>query len=248
MLNSIGLQNVGVSALVSEVAPIWARWDVPVVANIAGADPDEFAQLASRLDGVPGVAALEVNVSCPNVSHGLDYGQDPVMAGEVTEAVISATTLPVIVKLTPNVTDIAEIAEAVAASGAAAVTIANTILGMALDARRRAPVLPTAMGGLSGPAIKPVILRQVYEVASAVEIPIIGCGGIMTGVDAAEYLIAGASAVQVGTATFQDPNVPLRILDELTAFLESEGVKHVREIVGTALPATRQTAGGVKAS
>jgi dihydroorotate dehydrogenase (NAD+) catalytic subunit len=235
MLNSIGLQNIGINALIKEVAPVWARWDVPVVVNIAGADPDEFGRLAARLEGVPGVAAVEVNVSCPNVSHGLDYGQDPALAAEVVHAVTSSTTLPAIVKLTPNVTDIVETADAVAEAGADAVTIANTLLGMAIDADSRAPVLPTLYGGLSGPAIKPFVLRQVYEVASSVDIPIIGCGGIMNGRDAAEYLMAGASAVQVGTGTFQDPRTPIRVIDELAEFLAAEGVADVQEIVGVAL-------------
>ncbi|MEX2239006.1 MAG: dihydroorotate dehydrogenase [Dehalococcoidia bacterium] len=250
MLNSIGLQNIGVSALIKEVAPIWARWDVPVIVNIAGADPEEFALLAARLEGVDGVAALEINVSCPNVSHGLDYGQDPVMAAEVVAAVSSASTLPLIVKLTPNVTDASEVAEAVAAAGASALTVANTFLGMAIDVQRRRPVLPGVFGGLSGPAIKPLALRFVYEVSQAVEIPVIGCGGIMSGLDAVEYLMAGATAVQVGTATFQDPQRPLQVLDELTAFLEGEGVKDVAEIIGAAqvgrpgagLPAARPVA------
>ena len=234
MLNSIGLQNIGVSAVIKELAPVWARWDVPVVVNIAGSDPEDFGYLAGRLEGVDGVAAIEVNVSCPNVSHGLDYGQDPVMAAEVVEQVVAATTLPVIVKLTPNVTDPAEVAEAAAAAGASALTVSNTFLGMAIDSAARRPILPTTFGGLSGPAIKPLALRLVYEVAAAVAIPVIGSGGIVNGRDALEFLLAGASAVQVGTATFQDPHASLRVLDELTALLEEEGVSDVHEIIGAA--------------
>ncbi|HEX5939779.1 MAG TPA: dihydroorotate dehydrogenase, partial [Dehalococcoidia bacterium] len=166
MLNSIGLQNIGVSAVIKELAPIWARWDVPVIVNIAGSDPEDFGYLAGRLEGVSGVSAIEVNVSCPNVSHGLDYGQDPVMAAEVVEHVVAATTLPVIVKLTPNVTDPADVAEAAQVAGASALTVSNTFLGMAIDTATRQPVLPTTFGGLSGPAIKPLALRHVFEVAS----------------------------------------------------------------------------------
>jgi dihydroorotate dehydrogenase (NAD+) catalytic subunit len=234
MLNSIGLQNIGVSAVIKELAPVWARWEVPVIVNIAGSDPEDFGYLAGRLDGVEGVAAIEVNVSCPNVSHGLDYGQDPVMAAEVVEQVAAATTLPVIVKLTPNVTDPADVAEAAAAAGASALTVSNTFLGMAIDSTTRQPTLPTTFGGLSGPAIKPLALRQVYEVAAAVTIPVIGSGGIINGRDALEFLMAGATAIQVGTATFQDPLASLRVLEELERLLQEDGVTDVHDVIGAA--------------
>lgn len=235
MLNTIGLQNVGVDALVRDIAPVWAEWRVPVVVNIAGETVDEFAELAARLDGVPGVSALEVNVSCPNVRvGGMLFGQDPKQAAAVTKAVLRKTTLPVIVKLTPNVTDVVEVARAVADAGADAVCLINTLQAMAIDVRSRRPVLSTVFGGLSGPAIKPVALRAVYQVAAALDIPIVGCGGIASGDDAVEFLLAGATAVEVGTATFMNPLAPLEVLEGLQRYLEQSGVEDVRELVGAA--------------
>ncbi len=210
MLNTIGLQNVGVDALVRDVAPVWATWRVPVIVNIAGETVDEFAELASRLDGVPGVSGIEVNVSCPNVKvGGMLFGQDPQQAATVTRAVVKSTKLPVIVKLTPNVTDIVAVAQAVVEAGADALCVINTLQAMAINIWTRRPVLSTVFGGLSGPAIKPVALRAVYQVAGAVDVPVIGCGGIMRGEDAIEFIMAGATAVQVGTATFTNPKAPL---------------------------------------
>ncbi|MCJ7490591.1 MAG: dihydroorotate dehydrogenase [Dehalococcoidia bacterium] len=235
MLNTIGLQNVGVEALVRDVAPVWATWRVPVIVNIAGESVDEFAALASRLDGVPGVSGIEVNVSCPNVAvGGMLFGQDPKQAAAVTSAVVRATTLPVVIKLTPNVTDIVAVARAVVEAGADAICVINTLQAMAIDIRARRPVLSTVFGGLSGPAIKPVALRAVYQVAGAVDVPIIGCGGVSSGEDAIEFIMAGATAVQVGTATFANPNAPLDVLDGIERFMVDAGVSDVRELVGAA--------------
>jgi len=235
MLNTIGLQNVGVEALVRDVAPVWATWRVPVVVNIAGDTVDEFAALASRLDGVPGVSGIEVNVSCPNVAvGGMLFGQDPAQAAAVTSAVVRATTLPVVVKLTPNVTDIVAVARAVVEAGADALCVINTLQAMAIDIRSRRPVLSTVFGGLSGPAIKPVALRAVYQVAGAVDVPVVGCGGVSSGEDAIEFIMAGATAVQVGTATFANPNAPLDVLAGIERFMADAGVSDVRELVGAA--------------
>jgi len=235
MLNTIGLQNVGIEALVRDVAPVWATWRVPVIVNIAGETVDEFAALASRLDGVPGVSGIEANVSCPNVAvGGMLFGQDPKQAAAVTSAVVRATTLPVIVKLTPNVTDIVSVARAVVEAGADALCVINTLQAMAIDIRSRRPVLSTVFGGLSGPAIKPVALRAVYQVAGAVDVPVVGCGGISRGEDAIEFFMAGATAVQVGTATFANPHAPLDVLDGIERFMADAGVSDVQELVGVA--------------
>ena len=237
MLNSIGLQNIGIDAVVRDMAPLWATWDVPVVVNIAGDTIDEFGEMAARLDGLPGIAAIELNISCPNVDiGGMDIGQDAGAAARATRAAVRNTSLPVIVKITPNVTDPVVIARACEDAGASAICAINTILGMRIDIRRRRPVLPRARGGLSGPAIRPIALRMVYDIAQAVRIPVIGCGGIATGEDAVEFLMAGASAVQVGTATFANPRAPLDVLEGLERWLDSAGVADVREIIGCALP------------
>jgi dihydroorotate dehydrogenase (NAD+) catalytic subunit len=235
MLNTIGLQNVGIDALVRDVAPVWATWRVPVIVNIAGETVDDFAELASRLDGVPGVSGIEANVSCPNIAvGGMLFGQDPKQAAAVTRAVVRATTLPVIVKLTPNVTDIVAVARAVVEAGANALCVINTLQAMAIDIRARRPVLSTVFGGLSGPAIKPVALRAVYQVACAVDVPVVGCGGISRGEDAIEFIMAGASAVQVGTATFANPRAPLDVLEGIECFMMDAGVSDVRELIGVA--------------
>lgn len=235
MLNSIGLQNIGVRALIREKAPQWAGWRVPVLVNIAGESLDEFAILAGLLDNVPGVSGLEVNISCPNVaSGGMIFGCDPLMAGEVTRAVKSQTSLPVIVKLTPNVTDIVAIAEVVAEAGADAISLTNTLLGMSIDTRKRAPVLGNVMGGLSGPAIKPVALRMVYQVFRSVGIPLIGLGGIASANDALEFIMAGASAIQVGTMSFVNPATSLDVLAGIEKFMQDEGVADINELIGIA--------------
>jgi dihydroorotate dehydrogenase (NAD+) catalytic subunit len=235
MLNAIGLQNVGVEALIRDLAPVWATWRVPVIVNVSGDTVEEYGELAARLDGVPGVSGLELNVSCPNVAvGGMEFGQDPHLAAAVTSAALRQTTLPVIVKLTPNVTDIAAVARAVAEAGADAVTVINTVQGMAIDVRSRRPVISSVFAGLSGPAIKPIALRMVYQVAAAVDIPVIGCGGISNGLDAVEFLMAGATAVQVGTATFLNPLAPLEVLEGVQRFLVDEGVEDVHDVVGVA--------------
>ncbi|MDA8187483.1 MAG: dihydroorotate dehydrogenase [Dehalococcoidales bacterium] len=235
MLNTIGLQNIGVRALVKEKAPIWARWSVPVIVNVAGESVDEYARIAEILEGTPGVAGLELNISCPNVSAGkIPFGVDKNAAAAVTAAVRSVSSLPIITKLTPNVTDVVEIAEAVVDAGADAVSLINTLLGMAIDVRTRRPVLSTVTGGLSGPAVRPVALRMVYQVAKAVEVPVIGIGGISCAEDALQFLMAGATAVEVGTASFANPMAAIEIVDGLERFMLQEGVDDISEIIGVA--------------
>jgi dihydroorotate dehydrogenase (NAD+) catalytic subunit len=235
LLNSIGLQNIGVEALVKEKAPLWATWQVPVVVNIAGESIGDYARLAARLDGVAGVSGLEVNIGCPNVkSGGMEFGTDPRAAASVTTAVKKATSLPVIVKLTPNVTSIVEIAEAVADAGADALCLINTLRGMAIDVSARKPSLGNVWGGLSGPAIKPVALHMVYQVAGWVKLPIVGCGGIMSAQDALEFIMAGASAVEVGTAQFVNPRALLDVLEGIEEYMRREGVKDISELIGAA--------------
>jgi dihydroorotate dehydrogenase (NAD+) catalytic subunit len=237
MLNSIGLQNIGVEALIEEKAPLWASWEVPVIVNIAGQCAEDYAKLASRLDGVAGVGALEVNISCPNVeAGGMEFGTNPQAAAEVTRAVLSASSLPVIVKLTPNVTDITEVAAAVAEAGAHALCLINTLKGMAIDIDGRKPFLGNVAGGLSGPAIKPVALYMVYQVARKLKVPVIGCGGITSVTDALEFIMAGASAVQVGTSQFACPRTLLDVLEGLEQFMQKEGIEEISEIVGAAQP------------
>jgi len=235
VLNSIGLQNIGVDALIKEKTPIWASWRVPVIVNIAGETVDGYAQLAGKLDGVAGISAIEVNIGCPNIkAGGAEFGADPKSAAEVTAAVKKATSLPVLVKLTPNTSDIAKIALAVAEAGADAISLINTMKGMVIDITRRRPLLGNITGGLSGPAIKPVALYMVYEVAGAVEVPVIGCGGITTASDAIEFIMAGASAVQVGTASLTNPRAPLDVLEGIEQFMKKEGINNLTDLVGIA--------------
>ncbi len=237
MLNSIGLENVGVSALVKEKAPIWATWQVPVVVNIAGDTVQEYVSLAEKLDGVPGVSGIEVNISCPNTAAGgMEFGSRPDTAAQVTAAVRAATTLPVIVKLTPNVTDVTEIAQAVEEAGADAISLINTLVGMAIEVNWRKPVLGTVRGGLSGPAIKPVALYMVYRVAQVVTVPVIGIGGIATAGDALEFIMAGAAAVQVGTANLVNPRAALDVLEGIEAYMEKEGLDSIAKVIGIANP------------
>ncbi len=239
MINSIGLQNIGLEAILRDVAPVWATWRVPVVVNVAGESLGDYAELARRLDGVGGVSGLELNVSCPNVEDGLEFGTDPRAAAEVTAAVRRRTTLPLIVKLTPNVTDIVAMARAVVDAGADALTLINTFPAMSIDIEARRPALGWGSGGLSGPALKPIALKMVYEVAAAVDVPIIGCGGVTSGEDAVEYLMAGACAVQVGTATFLNPRAPLDVLEGLEAFLREHEFEDVHALIGVARPQER---------
>ncbi len=235
MLNSIGLQNIGVNALIKEKAPIWAGWSVPVIVNIAGETVDNYARLASRLDKVAGISGLEVNISCPNVkAGGAAFGANPRSAAEVTAAVREATSLPILVKLTPNTDDIVKVAVAVAEAGADAISLINTLKGMAIDVIKRKPLLGNVAGGLSGPAIKPVALYMVYEVAGALRLPIVGCGGITTASDALEFIMAGASAVEVGTASFTNPRAPLDVLEGIEQFMKKEGINTLSELIGIA--------------
>ena len=224
--NSVGLENVGVEAVVKDKAPIWAKWQVPVIVNIAGETIDEYAELAARLDGVAGVSGIEVNISCPNIkSGGMEFGTSPESAAGVTAAVKAVSSLPVIVKLSPNVTDIGEIALAVSEAGADAITLINTVRGMAIDINESRPSFGNFVGGLSGPAIKPIALYMVYKVAGIVDIPIIGCGGICCADDALEFLMAGASAIQVGTANLTNPQAALDVLEGINQFMKRENLK-----------------------
>jgi dihydroorotate dehydrogenase (NAD+) catalytic subunit len=233
VLNSIGLQNIGVKAVIKEQAPIWATWRVPVIVNIVGETIEEYAQLAQELNGVAGISALEVNIGCPNIkAGGAEFGVSAEPAAEVTAAVKAATSLPVMVKLTPNTTDIAQIARAVAGAGADAISLINTPRGMVIDIAQRRPLLGKKFGGLSGPAIKPIALYMVYAVAGAVKVPVIGVGGITTAEDALEFIMAGASAVQVGTANFSNPRAPLDVLEGIEQFMEKEGIKDIAELIG----------------
>ena len=235
LLNSIGLQNIGVKALIEEKAPLWANWRVPVIVNIAGETIDDYARLASKLDGVDGISGIEVNISCPNIeAGGVEFGVNPELAGRVTAVVKKATSLPIWVKLTPNTADVVEIAVAVAEAGADAVSLINTLKGMAVDIATRRLLLGNTTGGLSGPAIKPVALRMVYEVSGAVDVPVIGCGGIAAASDAIEFIMAGASAVQVGTANLVNPRAPLDILEGIEKFMEKEGIDDIAELIGVA--------------
>ncbi|MEE9400760.1 MAG: dihydroorotate dehydrogenase [Dehalococcoidia bacterium] len=235
VLNSIGMENIGVDALIGEKAPVWSGWSVPIIVNILGNSIEEYAEIARLLDGVAGVSGIEINISCPNVSAGgMEFGASPEAAAAATAAVRADTTLPLIVKLSPNVTDITEIAHAVIEAGADAISLINTLKGMAIDLASRRPVLGNISGGLSGPAIKPVALHMVYQVAREVRVPVIGCGGIASASDALEFILAGASAIQVGTATFANPRAPLDILEGIEDFMVKEGVHQLSELIGAA--------------
>ena len=237
MLNSIGLQNPGIDAVLERYAPLWATWDVPVIVNVAGESIEDYVAVVRKLDLVPGVAGVELNISCPNVGKGgLQFAIDQDAAAAVTRAVRRATDLPLIVKLSPNVADIRPIARAVADAGADALSAVNTLSGMALRADRTGPFLGNTYGGLSGPAIKPVALRIVYEVAQVVEIPIIAIGGVTGLDDVLDFLAAGAVAVQAGTAIFADPALPVRLVDQLAAECGRRRLAAYVPLIGTALP------------
>jgi dihydroorotate dehydrogenase (NAD+) catalytic subunit len=234
MLNAIGLENVGVEAFVKDKLPFLQTLDTAVILNIYGRDMDEYGAIARRLEGIEGLAGLEVNISCPNVkAGGLAFGTDSKMAFQVTKTVREKTDLPLIVKLSPNVTNIATIARSVEDAGADALSLINTITGMAVDINTRQPKLANVIGGLSGPAIKPIALRMVWNAVQAVDIPVVGIGGIMNATDALEFLIVGARAIQVGTANFVNPKTAVEILDGLSAFLSKHNLSHINQIQGT---------------
>ena len=233
LLNAIGLQGVGVRAFVKEVLPRLAPYDTAVVVNVCGDTVEEYAEVTRIVDEAPGVAAVEINISCPNVKvGGMAFGGDPAMTHAVVAAVRKATRLPVIPKLSPNVADISVFARAAADAGADALSCINTLLGLAVDVETRRPRLAFGTGGLSGPAIRPVAVRMAWQAARAVKIPVIGVGGIGSGADALEFMIAGCRAVQVGTANFVDPGVYARILSELRAYLERHGLRDINGVVG----------------
>jgi dihydroorotate dehydrogenase (NAD+) catalytic subunit len=231
LLNSIGLANVGVERFLTEKLPMLARLPCAIVANVAGATEDEYAAVVGRLDGSEGLFGYEINVSCPNVKHGgLAFGTDPRQIERLTARLRALTARPLIVKLTPNVTDIAVIARAAEAGGADAISCINTLIGMVIDTRTRRPVLPLGSGGLSGPAVRPVGVAMTWKVSRSVSIPVIGMGGIMTADDALQYLLAGASAVQVGTGTFVDPSIPIRVLEGIEGYCERENIHSIGEL------------------
>ncbi|MDE0816945.1 MAG: dihydroorotate dehydrogenase [Pirellulaceae bacterium] len=236
LLNSIGLDNDGLDAFIDNHLPYLVELDAPVIVSIAGENQADYVGIAKRLDACVGVAALELNISCPNVAHGVDFGSNPELCEQVVRDVRDNCALPVLTKLTPNVTNIVELAAAAAAGGTDAVCLTNTLLGMAVDWRKQRPLLGNNVGGLSGPAIKPVSLRCVYQVAQAVDIPIVGIGGIATIDDCMEFFVAGASAIQIGTANYYDPTVTMKILDELPAAVAELGTNVFADIPGTITP------------
>ena len=236
ILNSIGLENPGAEEVARKYGKVWAKLGVPVIVNVAGYSVEDYVFVVEALDGTTGVIAFELNVSCPNVEGGMLFGCDPGLAADVTRAVKDATDKPVIVKLTPNAPDVVAVALACEEAGADGLTAINTVLGMRIDVAKRRPVLGTRSGGLSGPAMRPIAVHLTYQVAQAVSIPIIGAGGVTNANDALEFLMAGASAVQVGTATFADPTAPLTVIEGLAAYVRAQGIASIRDIVGAALP------------
>ena len=240
MLNAIGLQNPGIREFIKKYPPIWEQWDVPAIVNVSAETIEDFADMAAALDEVPGIAALEVNVSCPNINAGgFCFGWDADMTVDVTKAVRAVTTLPLIVKLSPGALDVVEIAQAAEEAGADAVSLINTLVGMSIDTRRRKPTIANVTGGLSGPAVKPVAVRMVWQVAQGVTIPVIGLGGITSLNDALEFFMAGASAIQIGTAMFVQPTIAIDLIDQLPVWLESQGFSSISDIVGIANPRFR---------
>ncbi|MDZ7832407.1 MAG: dihydroorotate dehydrogenase [Desulfobacterales bacterium] len=234
MLNAIGLENIGIDVFIRDKLPFLRQFSCAVIVNAYGKTPEDYAAVAQRCEGVEGIDALEINISCPNVkAGGVSFGVDPAAAAEVVSAVREKTDRPMIVKLSPNVTDIVCIAEAVAAAGADALSLINTLTGMVIDIHKRRPKLGNITGGLSGPAIKPVALRMVWQAAQAVNVPVIGIGGINTAEDALEFIIAGASAVQVGTANFTNPAVTMEVIEGIGSFLQQQGINHIKDLIGT---------------
>ena len=235
MLNAIGLQNVGIDAFVEKKVPFLRTVNTPCIANFFGNTVEEYAEMARRLDAIPEVAGLEMNISCPNVKcGGIQFGSDPVSAATVVAACRAACNKPLIVKLSPNVTDVVAMARACVDAGADSLSLINTLVGMAIDVKTRRPVLANTTGLLSGPAIKPVALRMVWQVAQAVKVPLIGIGGIMSATDVVEFLLAGATAVQVGTASFVTPGIAQTIAEDLEQWMQANGVHDVRELIGGA--------------
>ncbi len=233
MLNAVGLQNKGADYLLKEYLPKLSKLDLPVIVNVNGTDIADYCALVERLRGQKAIAGLELNISCPNVKKGgMLFGTDPVMAADLVKAVKKVADKPLIVKLSPNVTDIVAIATAVEAAGADAISLINTVLGMAVDVETRRPKLSTITGGLSGPAVKPIAVRMVWQVAKAVNIPIIGMGGITTAADALEFILAGASAIAIGTANFIDPLVTLKVIEGIREYCVRHKVKDIQELVG----------------
>src|SRR6266487_1646147 len=233
MLNSIGLENVGVDAFIRDKMPFLRNAGCAVFVNVFGFNEDEYAEVVVKLNACEGIAAYELNISCPNTKHGgMVFGQSPQLTHELTKMLKARSRRPVIVKLSPNVTDISELARAAEDGGADALTVANTFLAMAIDTDTFKPRIHTITGGLSGPAIRPLTLRMVYQCTRAVKIPVIGLGGIARAEDAVEYFLAGASAIQVGTASFYDPRAPLGVLDDLGKFLKKRGLSSIRNLVG----------------
>lgn len=233
MLNAVGLQNKGVDYFCEHIYPQVVKYNTNVIVNVNGSTIEEYVELTERINELAGIAAIELNISCPNVKEGgMAFGTSCPMAEQVTREVRKVYDKTLIVKLSPNVTDIASIARGVEAQGADAVSLVNTFLGMAIDAEKRVPMLSTVTGGLSGPAIKPIALRMVWQVAQAVKIPVIGMGGIMNAIDAIEFILAGASAVQVGTANFIDPKVTLKIIEGIEMYLKRHNINSISEIIG----------------
>ncbi len=233
MLNAIGLENPGVDVFINRKLPYLRKFDTAVIVNIFGYCLEEYVEVAARLDGVPGVSGLEVNISCPNVkAGGMVFGTNVKAAFELLSAIRKTTKLPIIAKLSPNVTDITEFARAARDAGCDGLSLINTLLGMAIDVRCRKPRLANCTGGLSGPAIRPVAVRMVWQTAKAVELPIIGMGGIVTGEDALEFILAGASAVAVGTANFINPRATLDVIEGIEMFMQEQGIADIRSIIG----------------
>jgi len=233
MINSIGLENVGVDAFIRERMPVLREVGCSVFVNVFGFAEEEYAEVIDKLNACEGITAYELNISCPNTKHGgMMFGTNPQLTHGLTKLLKSRSSRPLIVKMSPNVTDIAELARAAEDGGADALTVANTYLAMAIDTETFAPRIHTITGGLSGPAIKPITLRLVYQCVRAVKIPVIGLGGIFGAEDAVEYLLAGASAIQVGTANFQDPRAPVRILEELEKFMAKRGLASLKDVIG----------------